>query len=43
MKPEIVGTMMIDWVLAFRLSPRGFSTAQVQTSTVIHTQATSKG
>lgn len=43
MKLETVGTVMIDWVLAVRLSPRGFSIAQVQTRAVIHTQVSSKG
>lgn len=42
MKLETVGTVMVAWVLAVRLGPGGFSSAQVQTSTVIHTHAASR-
>lgn len=34
--------MRIGWVLAVRLGPRGFRSAQVQISTVIHRQAASR-
>lgn len=39
-KLETGGTLVIDWILAFRLSPKEIITAQVQTCTVAYAQVT---